>query len=398
MKPSEVVGLVAGLITTGTAVIYSLGTVVISMYGSKVGIDISPISAVETMRNVVPLVGFVCGYGAFLGMNIWDYKIEVSAETKKEETGRKNPPRTLTHLRTITWLFGNYTMTLFMAGVWFGFAGEFGEDSTILPALLISMVSHSVYLGLPTITPRKQVWYMLVNGAASGWAIWRITEVQDLFWPANTLLVPLIVATLLASERIQTEGGTGRRAVAQLAMLAFLTMFAVGSAYARGPLFNPLGPFNRTEPKCLFIPSGSTLAERMQAARVLLATGSALYVEASDGRNYRVGVDNALYSLESCDDDLRTGETQTNTEPSSSAETILREYLVLEPEDIRACLRFAQRSVAGAHEHDRLPVREALQDGGRRLGGRHQDDAEDEVGRIAGTEVGGSPEMTMQDS
>ena len=42
-----------------------------------------------------------------------------------------------------------------------------------------------------------------------------------------------------------------------------------------------------------------------------------------------------------------------------TAETILREYPELEPEDIQACLRFAHRLVAGGHVYDRLPVREA---------------------------------------
>ncbi|MYD84770.1 MAG: DUF433 domain-containing protein [Acidobacteria bacterium] len=41
-----------------------------------------------------------------------------------------------------------------------------------------------------------------------------------------------------------------------------------------------------------------------------------------------------------------------------TAETILREYPELEPEDIQACLRFAHRSMAGEHVYDRLPVRE----------------------------------------
>ncbi len=40
------------------------------------------------------------------------------------------------------------------------------------------------------------------------------------------------------------------------------------------------------------------------------------------------------------------------------AETILREYPALEPEDIQACLRFAHRSVGGEHVYGRLPVRE----------------------------------------
>ena len=42
-----------------------------------------------------------------------------------------------------------------------------------------------------------------------------------------------------------------------------------------------------------------------------------------------------------------------------SAETILREYPFLEAEDIRACLVFAHRSLAGEHVHERIPIREA---------------------------------------
>ena len=42
-----------------------------------------------------------------------------------------------------------------------------------------------------------------------------------------------------------------------------------------------------------------------------------------------------------------------------TAETILSEYPFLEPEDIRACLIFAHRSLAGEHVYDRLAVREA---------------------------------------
>ena len=42
-----------------------------------------------------------------------------------------------------------------------------------------------------------------------------------------------------------------------------------------------------------------------------------------------------------------------------TAETILREYPDLKPEDLQACLLFAHRSVAGEQVHDRVPVREA---------------------------------------
>jgi len=37
-------------------------------------------------------------------------------------------------------------------------------------------------------------------------------------------------------------------------------------------------------------------------------------------------------------------------------ETILREYPLLEREDIQACLLFAHRSLTGEHVHDRLPL------------------------------------------
>ena len=42
-----------------------------------------------------------------------------------------------------------------------------------------------------------------------------------------------------------------------------------------------------------------------------------------------------------------------------TAEMILREHPDLEPEDVRACLLFAHRSVAGERVHDRAPVRDS---------------------------------------
>ena len=39
-----------------------------------------------------------------------------------------------------------------------------------------------------------------------------------------------------------------------------------------------------------------------------------------------------------------------------TAETILDEYPILEPEDIQACLLYAHRSVAGEEIQDRIPV------------------------------------------
>ena len=38
-------------------------------------------------------------------------------------------------------------------------------------------------------------------------------------------------------------------------------------------------------------------------------------------------------------------------------EVILREYPMLEPEDVRACLCFAYRSIAGERVYERLPIR-----------------------------------------
>ena len=43
----------------------------------------------------------------------------------------------------------------------------------------------------------------------------------------------------------------------------------------------------------------------------------------------------------------------------NTTETILAEYPDLHAEDIRACLLFAHRSLAGEQVHDRVPVREA---------------------------------------
>ncbi len=43
-----------------------------------------------------------------------------------------------------------------------------------------------------------------------------------------------------------------------------------------------------------------------------------------------------------------------------TAETILKEYPDLMPEDIQACLLFAHLSMAGERVHERVPIREAL--------------------------------------
>lgn len=58
-------------------------------------------------------------------------------------------------------------------------------------------------------------------------------------------------------------------------------------------------------------------------------------------RDLRIAVEHVLAMLASGD----------------SAEEILAEYDFLEPEDIRACLVFAHRSVAGEQVHDRTMVR-----------------------------------------
>ena len=60
-------------------------------------------------------------------------------------------------------------------------------------------------------------------------------------------------------------------------------------------------------------------------------------------RDMRIAVEHVLGMLAAGDD----------------AETILREYPDLQPEDIRACLLFAVRSMAGERVHDRVPVRKA---------------------------------------
>ena len=60
-------------------------------------------------------------------------------------------------------------------------------------------------------------------------------------------------------------------------------------------------------------------------------------------RDMRVAVEHVLANL-------AAGET---------VEDLLENYPFLEPEDIRACLLFAYRSLAGEHVHDRIAVREA---------------------------------------
>ncbi len=47
-----------------------------------------------------------------------------------------------------------------------------------------------------------------------------------------------------------------------------------------------------------------------------------------------------------------------NLAAGATVEDLLRNYPFLEPEDIRACLLFAHRSLAGEQVHDRIVVRE----------------------------------------
>ena len=60
-------------------------------------------------------------------------------------------------------------------------------------------------------------------------------------------------------------------------------------------------------------------------------------------RDMRIAVEHVLANL-------AAGET---------VEGLLENYPFLEPEDVRACLLFAHRSLAGEHVHDRIAVREA---------------------------------------
>ena len=60
-------------------------------------------------------------------------------------------------------------------------------------------------------------------------------------------------------------------------------------------------------------------------------------------RDMRIAVEHVLANL-------AAGET---------VESLLENYPFLEPDDIRACLLFAHRSLAGEHVHDRVAVREA---------------------------------------
>ncbi len=58
-------------------------------------------------------------------------------------------------------------------------------------------------------------------------------------------------------------------------------------------------------------------------------------------RDMRVAVEHVLGML-------AAGDTE---------QTILEEYPILKPEDIRACLFFAHRSIAGEQVCDRIPLR-----------------------------------------
>lgn len=49
----------------------------------------------------------------------------------------------------------------------------------------------------------------------------------------------------------------------------------------------------------------------------------------------------------------------SNLAAGATVEELLREYPVLEREDIQACLLFAHRSMAGEQVHDRINVEEA---------------------------------------
>ena len=48
-----------------------------------------------------------------------------------------------------------------------------------------------------------------------------------------------------------------------------------------------------------------------------------------------------------------------NLAAGGTVEDLLDDYPFLEPEDIRACLLFAHRSLAGENVHDRVAVRKA---------------------------------------
>ncbi len=60
-------------------------------------------------------------------------------------------------------------------------------------------------------------------------------------------------------------------------------------------------------------------------------------------RDMRIAVEHVLANL-------AAGET---------VEDLLKNYPLLEPEDVQACLLFAHRALAGEQVHDRISVREA---------------------------------------
>ena len=49
-----------------------------------------------------------------------------------------------------------------------------------------------------------------------------------------------------------------------------------------------------------------------------------------------------------------------NLAAGETVEDLLRDYPLLEPEDIQACVLFAHQALSGEQVHDRILVREAL--------------------------------------
>ena len=220
----------------------------------------------------------------------------------KGETGGRDY---LVHMRIIVWLLANYLAILMMGSMFFGFVIQLSKDLSIPTAVLVAVMTHIWYMDAAAKRQNMGTWrrvtYVLITGAAAGWGVLRIAAVDDLFWPTTMMVMILLTVTLLAGDRIQGGRDIGRRSVAQLTMLAVLMAGVLGFLHARGPLFDPLGEVPRTGSRCLFLPRSSTLPSELQGAQVLLATGSVLYAAASDGRNYRVPVQNTVYTFEPCD-------------------------------------------------------------------------------------------------
>jgi hypothetical protein len=101
VNATTVAAIFAGLVTAGSTALYLLGTVVLSAYGRQAGIVLNSTTSIEVVRAAIPLACFIGAYAVILGMNLWDYRVEVSREIATAGPERPLLETLLVHL---TWI------------------------------------------------------------------------------------------------------------------------------------------------------------------------------------------------------------------------------------------------------------------------------------------------------